>query len=102
MIRKLLSRRGESLVEMLVSIAIMGLSIALMITMVMTSSKMTESTRKRDSELLEKINVAEKQDGAGTDGTIKIKCTDGGSGEIEVDVLLYSADDSTLISYTAK
>ena len=99
--QKLRSKRGETLIEMLVSIVLLGLSVALMLTMVMTSTKITKITRTEDEKMMNELNFAEKQQqDAGVEKTVTITCTSGSSGSVPVTVNLYSESDSDLISYS--
>lgn len=75
-IRKLKSRRGETLTEMLVSIVILGLSISMMVTMIITSTRMTEQTTTKDEEYQNQLSAAEKQDGKDGKGE-EVKVEDG-------------------------
>ena len=106
MIKKLRSTRGETLAEILVSIVILGLSIGLLLTMVMTSTKITQYARQADNDLMTELNAAEQQLNpyAPSDDPypkVKIKLSD--SDYVEVPVELYaSSDGSALISYKAK
>lgn len=99
--QKLRSKRGETLIEMLVSIVLLGLSVALMLTMVMTSTKITKITRTEDEKMMNELNFAEKQQqDAGVEKTVTITCTSGSSGSVPVTVNLYSESGSDLISYS--
>lgn len=104
MISKLRSTRGETLAETLVSIVILGLSIALMLTMVMTSTQITKQTRDADEALMKELNAAEMQDGEHPykSGKVTIKGIKSTSGSITVNVDLFAdaADnENPLISY---
>ena len=104
MIGKLRSTRGETLAEILVSIVILGLSIGLMLTMIMTSTKITQNAREADIKLIGELNAAEQQVNPykpGVNHSVKIKQSDSDFVEVPVDMFA-SADDSTLISYKAK
>lgn len=102
---KLLGTRGETLAETLVSIVILGLSITLMLTMIMTSTQITKQTRDADEALMNELNFAEEQpEGSGVSGEVTITCTGGASGSITVNVDLYADtetnSDDPLISYS--
>lgn len=65
---KLKSSRGETLVEVLASILICTLSIALLVGAVMASSRMDLQAREADEEYYDALTKAERQDKA-PDGT---------------------------------
>lgn len=102
--QKLSSKRGETLAETLVSIAILGMSIALMLTMVMTSSKITQDTREKDEELMDELNAAEQQapdKKSDLPVDVTIEAVSGASGTIKVPVYVYTEDgEGTLVSYS--
>ena len=103
--KKLRSTRGETLAETLVSIAILGLSITLMLTMIATSAQITKKTRDKDQELVTELDAAEKQIVPFKENvTVTITGTGSTSGSAEVTVDLYadSTLDNPLISYLPK
>ncbi len=59
MFQKLRSRRGETLAEMLVSIVVFGLSVAMMVLMIMSAGRITQQTNQKDSENLEALSKVE-------------------------------------------
>ncbi len=71
--RKLRSRRGETLTEMLVSIVILGLSIAMMATMIITSTKITERSTAKDREYQDQLSAAEAQETSSATGNVTIE-----------------------------
>ena len=94
--RKLRSRRGETLTEMLVSIVILGLSIAMVATMIITSTKITERSTAKDREYQDQLSAAEAQNGEATSGSVIIKKD--GEPDISIDVNIYG-DEGKLKSY---
>lgn len=97
--RKLRSRRGETLTEMLVSIVILGLSIAMMVTMIITSTHLAEQSTKKDKDYRDQLSAAEKQDGPGELGTVKITTNDDSTG-VSIEVKVFGEDaDGSLKSY---
>lgn len=94
--RKLRSRRGETLTEMLVSIVILGLSIAMMATMIITSTKITERSTAKDSEYRDQLSAAEAQDDSeSTPGKGKVTITDKNgvsTSSVTVNVNIYGGD----------
>ena len=100
---KLRSKRGETLAEILVSIAILGFSIGLMLTMVMTSIRINQNSRKSDEILMTELNAAEVQDDENMIRTAKIRITDTDSANsVEIEVNLYAGGTSLkpLMSYS--
>lgn len=57
--RKLSSRRGDTLVEVLVSILVAGLSVALLVGMVATGAKFNAMARAEDEALYQELSAAE-------------------------------------------
>lgn len=98
--RKLRSRRGETLTEMLVSIVILGLSIAMMVTMIITSTHIAEQSTKKDKDYRDQLSAAEKQETPLTTGsTVEIK---GGSDSVSISVEIFGKDADSLKSYKVK
>lgn len=98
--KKLRNKRGETLIEMLVSIVLLGLSVALMLTMVMTSTKITKTTRKEDIDMMAELSIAEEQLSKSGTSNVTITCRSGSSGNVPVTVDIYSKSGSDLISYS--
>lgn len=71
--KKLRDSRGETLVEVLASILIASLSVALLFGCVMASTNMDRDAQKLDKEHYEALTAAEAQSGTGTSGTVKIQ-----------------------------
>lgn len=61
MIKTFRNNRGETLIEVLASILIAALSVALLFTCVMVSGKMEESAQKKDAEHYNALTEAETQ-----------------------------------------
>lgn len=102
--RKLKSARGESLVELLASTLIAGLSAALLAAMIITSARMNDSVQKGDEDYYENLAHAEAQDvsmeavgGTGATGSIEVSCDGGYVGSIQIPVKYYGGDD--VLSY---
>lgn len=71
--KKLRDSRGETLVEVLASILIASLSVALLFGCVMASTNMDRDAKKLDKEHYKALTAAEMQSGTGTPGTVKIQ-----------------------------
>ena len=101
--RKLRSRSGETLTEMLVSIVILGLSIAMMVTMIITSTHLTEQSSAKDRNYQDQLTAAEAQTDANliedVDNSfhVTIKRTDSGTPvdntEVDIPVYIYGLKD---------
>ena len=95
LMKKLHSKRGESLVEVLCAILIFTLSSVGMYTMVMSAAEINTTVKKAEEQNLQQMVVAEKAEGAGIPGTITMTLIDNG-GNVKstttVDVEIYGAD----------
>lgn len=94
--RKLKSNRGETLVEVLASILIGALSVALLFTAVMASVNMDRTAKETDSKYKEVLAAAEGRTAefdpfapAATDKTVKVA---NGSSVANVPVTFYGGD----------
>lgn len=73
MMKTLRNDRGETLIEVLASILIAALSVALLFTCVMASSRMEQSAQKKDAEHYSAFTAADTQDtSALSDGTVTV------------------------------
>lgn len=94
MVHKLNSQQGETLVEVLASILIASLSVALLFTCVMASVQIDRSAQKADEAYYKALSIAETQDSTDTDyptssGKVTIK---NGSATKELDITLYGGE----------
>lgn len=96
MMKKIRDDRGETLVEVLASILIASLSVALLFGCVMASSNMDRDAKKLDGEHYAALTAAEVQSGEGTSGQVKVKNPNNGA-EKDLDIKIYGA--SGLYSY---
>lgn len=94
--KKLRDSRGETLVEVLASILIASLSVALLFGCVMASTNMDRDAKKLDKEHYEALTAAEMQSGTGTSGTVKIQ-NPNNSMEESLSIEIYG--DTGLYSY---
>lgn len=94
--KKLRSRRGETLVESLVSILIIALSSAMFATMVTTAVNINLKTETATAEFYEEFAAAEDTNATPESATITLNGI-GISGSVQVD--LYKADNGALASY---
>lgn len=101
--KKLRDDRGETLVEVLASILIASLSVALLFGCVMASSGMDRRARELDGKHYEALTKAEKQEtqlDSGTPPKVNIKqvVTDGGYAE-EGDISVHIYGGEGIYSY---
>ena len=89
MCRKLKDHRGETLVEMLASILIAALAVALLFTCCMASVQMGGQARAADKRYYENLSAAEGRTGTGENGKVKVE---GNGGSVEVEIQLYGGD----------
>lgn len=103
MIQKLKSLRGETMVEMLVSMLILTLSICLLVTMIVVSYQFDRQARELDKTYKDELYAAENFDGTSVDGRIILNPKNfEGVEPQKVDVKIYSKTDSNLKSYKLK
>lgn len=94
MIHKLKSQRGETLVEIMASVLVAALSVALLFSCVMGASQINGTARESDEKYYATLTDAEKQETAAEGGTIKIA----GNGNTQtLDISLYGG--SGMYSY---
>lgn len=70
--KKLRNNRGETLVEVLASILVASLSVALLFGCVMASTNMDRDAKELDAEHYRYLSEAEAQSGAGTSADVTI------------------------------
>lgn len=92
---KLSSRRGDTLVEVLVSILVAGLSVALLVGMIATGTKFNAKARASDDALYQELSAAEGR--SASLGRETLTLTVGGE-EYRLTVEVYGAEDG-LTSY---
>lgn len=71
--KKLHNSRGETLVEVLASILIASLSVALLFGCIMASSNMDREAGELDGDHYAALTAAEAQSGPGTPGTVELE-----------------------------
>ena len=96
-IRKLRSRRGETLVEVLVSILVAGLSVLLLAGMISTAARFNGAARRADERLYEQLSAAEAQGPDADLGRASVVLTVGGVRD-PIPVYVYGLPDG-LCSY---
>lgn len=99
MARKLHDSRGETLVEMLASILIAALAVALLFTCCMASVEMGRETREADKNYYEALSKAEEQkapltmDADGNPLTTAVVKVEGSSVSETVEINLYGGEE---------
>ena len=107
--KKLRSRRGETLVEALVSVLLVSIVSAALVVMVLSASQMNKAASQKDSELYNAISAAEtntvseglggpatEDNLAGETGTVTVTV---GSSSVTKQVTFYGSKDETIFSY---
>ena len=87
--RKLKDTRGETLVEMLASILIAALAVALLFTCCMASVQMGGQARAADERYYENLSAAEGRTGLENTGKVNVE---GNGGNVAVEIQLYGGD----------
>lgn len=90
--RKLRDSRGETLVELLASILIAALSVALLFTCCLASAEMDENARKSDERYYKALSEAEAQTQAAGGDPVNVK-VEGNSTSTTIDAILYGGED---------
>lgn len=88
--RRLNDNRGETLVELLASILIAALSVAVLFTCCTAAVEMGKETRAADEAYYEHLSAAEGRTGLAEEGKVKVE---GNGTEIEVDIGLYGGGE---------
>lgn len=102
---KLQSRRGETLVETLAAILIVSLASVVLLTMAVTTVRVTRAAREADRAFQAEVEAAEAQRSAAGTGTVTVRVKGGPAYTYEV--TRYRAAGGTgeappLTSYTAR
>lgn len=95
--RKLRDSRGETLVEVMASVLISALSVALLFGGVMASVHMDAGARERDEAYYAALSAAELQAGpAAAEGVVRLEAGDGPAGGpgLELPVSLYGGGET--------
>lgn len=100
--KKLHSNRGETMVEMLVSIALLVLAMSILGAMLSVSYNITNAVREADDKYYEDLSAAEQHGSEAHDGEVTISCVGGGSVKIDVDIYGSGDGDSALKTYCKK
>ena len=100
--KKLRSNRGETMVEMLVSIALLVLAMSILAAALSSAYSITQASRNADKNYYEDLSAAERKEGSGTSGTVKISRSGGSEVNISVEIYGNESDLGSLKSYSFK
>lgn len=90
--KKLKSKRGETLTEVLVSILVVAISAAMLATMVSSSTSLSHRAVEETEKLYEELSSAEARDGIPDTKTVRIN-------GVEIGANYFSSGDDTLTSF---
>lgn len=101
MIKKIKSKSGETLVEMLVSITILVLALSILSAMLAAAYNSENAAREADKSFYEELSAAETQDyGTAYIGPATVKITDAAGKEVSIEnIKLYGKKEGGLRSY---
>lgn len=101
--RKLRGSRGETLVEVMASIVIGSLSVALLFGAIMASARIDESARKMDGTYYKALSDAEAQASPMPEapGTVRLNYTADGVEKLPLPVVLYGGEDAVSYALSA-
>ena len=93
-LQKIKDNRGESLLELLVSILIGSMSVILLTTMIITSVRINSDAKKKDNVFYESLSAAESQQGTAVNSQLKIEASHAGSslGSKTINISCYGKD----------
>ncbi|MDD3277258.1 MAG: hypothetical protein PHG16_00030 [Lachnospiraceae bacterium] len=98
--KKLRSRKGESLSETLVGVLISAIALLLLASMVMAATRIVSNSEAHMTKFYEGMNKIESQSDPSS-GTLTITQLLGG-GNTKIDINIYSDDDAELYAYQSK
>ena len=90
--KKLRSRSGETLVEVLIALMIIALSSMLLVVMITTAASIDMSTRSRDETFYEDLTRAETRPADDAAGSGQIQIEIAGSTPAPLDVTVYGGN----------
>lgn len=92
---KLRENRGETLVEVMASVVIAALSVALLFGCAMASSNMDKDARELDEKRYDALSAAEARADGTTGlapGTVEIKNTDDGAQSLDITISVHGGE----------
>jgi Tfp pilus assembly protein PilV len=103
--RKLNSRNGESLAEVLVAVLVIAIGLVLLSTMVLASGRLVDNGGRKMTQVISASNAMESQSGSGATAQLDItseKTTENATSIIQIKIYKYTGNDSdvTLMSYS--
>lgn len=97
--KKLLSSRGETLVELLIAITVMAIAVSLFSVAIATANRINRNVSTQDERLNIDHSLAVNHSGEGSDITINIT-VDGSVSEVDIPAVKYG--ENGLYSYEFK
>lgn len=97
--KKLLSSRGETLVELLIAITVMAIAISLLSVAIATANRINRNVSIQDERLSIDHSLAVNHSGDGSDITITVT-VDGSVSEVDIPAVKYG--ENGLYSYEFK
>ena len=98
--KKLHSKRGETMVETLAAVLIVGLAAAMLATMVASAVRITSRTKEADAVFYRELSAAEEKTKMVGETNVTISVTGGSASEAK-DITLYGTQDG-LTAYEVK
>lgn len=101
-LKKLNSKKGETLIESLIAILIFTCASLVMYAMVSSAGNINEKAKEMDSAYQDQLLIAERGEGAGTPGQVSVTLDMGDNGQqplVTIDVDIYGGTDDSLYAY---
>ena len=96
--KKLRSTRGETMVEMLVSITLLVLAMSILGAMLAAAYHSDEAARAMDQKLEDELSLAERHSDSDPSNSLNgyavITLNGGSSGSVEIPIKIHGADDA--------
>lgn len=105
MIKKLKQKKGETLIEALISLLIAVLSMMILSTAVLVSSNINKENRERDNEYAQQLYDAEGLAVEMDDRNVKVHVQfegDLADKSADIDIILYGGENNDFVSYEEK
>lgn len=105
MIKKLRQKKGETLIEALISLLIAVLSMGILTSAVLAASNINKENRERDAEYAQKLYQAEGMTEPMEDPNVQVYIQfheDLASSSDYIDIILYGGEENDFVSYEEK
>lgn len=101
LVKKIRSRKGETLAEILVSVLIVALSALLIASMFTAAGSINAAVKKLDENFYESVTQVESQSGTSTSGTVHFQIEDeAGNEEGDIQVDIYTDESKNFSAYS--